>query len=79
MAERIAARPDQALKILAHEELGLSETTFPDPWKAALSAMFSTAVGAFIPVIPFFFAAGWGPVIASFIISTLAHFGIGAA
>jgi VIT1/CCC1 family predicted Fe2+/Mn2+ transporter len=79
LASRIAAQPDQALKMLAHEELGLSETTFPNPWRAAISATLSTAAGAFIPVIPFFFAEGWGPVIASFVISTLAHFCIGAA
>jgi VIT1/CCC1 family predicted Fe2+/Mn2+ transporter len=79
LASRLAAQPDQALKMLAHEELGLSEATFPNPWKAAISATLSTATGAFIPIIPFFFGQGWGPVIASFVVSTLAHFGIGAA
>ncbi len=79
LASRLAAQPDQALKTLAQEELGLSETTFPNPWKAAISATLSTATGAFIPILPFFFAEGWGPVIASFFISTIAHFGIGAA
>jgi len=79
LASRIIAQPDQALKMLAHEELGLSETTFPNPWKAAISATLSTATGAFIPIIPFFFGEGWTPMIASFVISTLAHFGIGAA
>jgi VIT1/CCC1 family predicted Fe2+/Mn2+ transporter/rubrerythrin len=79
LADRLAAQPDQALKMLAHEELGLSAGAFPNPWTAAVSATLSTAVGAFIPILPFFFAQGWGPVIASFVISTLAHFGIGAA
>jgi vacuolar iron transporter family protein len=79
LASRIMAQPDQALRMLSHEELGLSETTFPNPWKAAISATLSTATGAFIPIIPFFFGEGWMPVIASFVISTLAHFGIGAA
>ena len=79
LASRLAAQPDQAVKLLAHEELGLSEGAFPNPWKAAISALLSTAVGAFIPIIPFFFGQGWSPVIASFVISTLAHFGIGAA
>jgi len=59
--------------MLAHEELGLSEGTFPNPWTAATSATLSTATGAFIPIIPFFFGEGWTPVIASFVISTLAH------
>jgi VIT1/CCC1 family predicted Fe2+/Mn2+ transporter len=39
----------------------------------------STAIGGFIPVIPFFFAVGMPAVIASFIISTLAHFAVGAS
>ena len=79
LASRLAAQPEHALKTLAHEELGLSEGAFPNPWTAAVSATLSTASGAFIPIIPFFFGEGWAPVIASFVISTLAHFGIGAA
>src|ERR1051326_60948 len=55
MARRLAEKPDQLLKTLAHEELGLSEKTFPNPWKSAASATISTALGAFIPVIPFVF------------------------
>ena len=40
---------------------------------------FSTAIGGFIPIIPFFFAVGMPAVIASFAISTLAHFVVGAS
>ena len=79
LAQRLAGQPEHALKVLAHEELGLSEGTFHSPWTAAISATLSTATGAFIPILPFFFGEGWTPVIASFVISTLAHFGIGAA
>ena len=39
----------------------------------------STAVGGFVPIIPFFFTVGMPAVIASFIISTIAHFAVGAA
>jgi VIT1/CCC1 family predicted Fe2+/Mn2+ transporter len=39
----------------------------------------STAIGGFIPIIPFFFTIGMPAVIASFIISTLAHFAVGAS
>ena len=39
----------------------------------------STAIGGFIPIIPFFFTVGMPAVIASFIISTLAHFVVGAS
>jgi predicted membrane protein (TIGR00267 family) len=46
---------------------------------SALSAAFSTAVGAFIPVIPFFFLRGYEAIIVSAIISLAAHFAVGAA
>src|SRR5262249_54498066 len=35
--------------------------------------------GGFIPIIPFFFTVGMPAVIASFVISTLAHFVVGAS
>src|SRR5437868_11551374 len=79
MAERIQKEPKQFLRTLVHEELGLSEETFPNPWRSTLSAAVSTAVGGFIPIIPFFFTVGMPAVIASFVISTIAHFVVGAS
>jgi VIT1/CCC1 family predicted Fe2+/Mn2+ transporter/rubrerythrin len=79
MAEKLAEQPEHFLKALVHEELGLSERAFPNPWRAAVSATLSTASGAFIPVIPFFFMSGTPALICSFIISTSAHFAVGAA
>jgi predicted membrane protein (TIGR00267 family) len=79
MAERLQNHPKQFLRTLVHEELGLSEETFPNPWRSTVSATVSTAIGGFIPVIPFFFTIGMPAVIASFIISTLAHFLVGAS
>ncbi|MGB8648203.1 MAG: VIT1/CCC1 transporter family protein [Anaerolineae bacterium] len=79
LAARLAAQPEQLLKTLAHEELGLSEQNFPRPWNAALSATIATGIGAIIPVLPFFFMQGTPAVIVSFVISTLAHFAVGAS
>jgi vacuolar iron transporter family protein len=79
MAERIHKEPKQFLRTLVHEELGLSEENFPNPWRSTVSAAVSTAIGGFIPIIPFFFTVGMPAVIASFIISTIAHFAVGAA
>ncbi len=79
MAERIQKEPKQFLKALVHEELGLSEAAFPNPWISTLSATVSTAIGGFIPIIPFFFTVGMPAVVASFIISTVAHFVVGAS
>jgi len=79
MAERLQKEPTQFLRTLVHEELGLNEDTFPNPWRSTVSASVSTAIGGFIPIIPFFFTVGMPAVIASFIISTIAHFVVGAA
>jgi vacuolar iron transporter family protein len=79
MAERLQKEPKQFLRTLVQEELGLSEETFPNPWRSTLSASVSTAIGGFIPIIPFFFTVGMPAVIASFIISTIAHFVVGAS
>ncbi len=79
MAERLQKDPKQFLRALVHEELGLAEETFPNPWRSTISAALSTAVGGFIPIIPFFFTVGMPAVIASFTISTIAHFVVGAS
>jgi VIT1/CCC1 family predicted Fe2+/Mn2+ transporter/rubrerythrin len=79
MAARLAEQPEQLLKTLAHEELGLSEKAFPKPWRAAVSATLSTAAGAFVPVLPFIFLSGTPALVWSFVISTLAHFAVGAS
>lgn len=79
MVARLADKPEEMLKILAHEELGLSERSFPNEWKSALSAAVSTALGAAIPVLPYLFASDLSALIASFVISTAAHFAVGAA
>src|SRR6187397_3068480 len=79
MAERLHKEPKQFLRTLVHEELGLNEDTFPNPWRSTLSATLSTAIGGFIPIIPFFFTVGMPAVVASFVISTVAHFVVGAS
>ncbi len=79
LVARIRERPDHFLKTLVQEELGLSETTFPNPWKACLSATLSTAVGGIIPVLPFFFTMGTPAVIWAAALSIVAHFLVGLA
>ena len=78
MAERLAEQPEQMVQAMAQSELGLSEHRFPNPWKSSASAAISTAIGAFIPIIPFFFMSGIEAVTAAFAISILAHFAVGA-
>jgi len=79
LVARIRERPEHFLQTLVQEELGLSETTFPNPWRACLSATASTAVGGLIPVLPFLFTRGTPAVLWAAALSILAHFGVGIA
>ncbi len=79
MVSRLQSDSKEFLKALVHEELGLSAESFPNPLRSTISATLSTAVGGAIPVIPFLFMHGMPAVIASFVISTLAHFAVGAS
>ena len=78
MAERLAEQPEQLVQAMAQSELGLSQQHFGKPWTSAASAAISTAIGAFIPIIPFFFMTGVSAVIAAFTVSIIAHFAVGA-
>jgi VIT1/CCC1 family predicted Fe2+/Mn2+ transporter len=75
----IAKDKDQLIRALARERLNTTEEGLRKPTVAAVSGALSTAVGAFIPVIPFFFLTGFPAVIVAAIISLLAHFAVGAA
>lgn len=79
MVERMAAKPEQFLKTLAHEELGLAEERLPDPNLAAVVGTVSTALGALVPVFPFFFLVGTTGIIVSAVVSIAAHFAVGAS
>jgi vacuolar iron transporter family protein len=79
MVNHIASDPEQLLRALASERLGHSEETLSNPLVSAFSGAMSTAVGAAIPIIPFFFLSGLDAVIAAAIVSLAAHFAVGAA
>lgn len=79
MVSHIATDPEQLLRALASERLGTNEEALSNPIVSASSGALSTAVGAIIPVIPFFFLQGIPAVIAAGIVSLIAHFAVGAA
>jgi VIT1/CCC1 family predicted Fe2+/Mn2+ transporter/rubrerythrin len=79
LARKLAETPEEFLKVKGAEELGLSEMSFPSPWNSMASGGISTALGAFVPLIPFFFTGGMKAIVISFIISLVAHFLVGAA
>ena len=79
IADFLAAEPEQFLKTMAAEKLNLTKDGLSNPITSAISGSLSTAVGAFIPIIPFFFMHGIPAVIAAAIVSLIAHFAVGAA
>ncbi len=80
LAERLIQDPAQALDTLAREELGIDpEALGGSAWEAAISSFCLFALGAIVPVLPFFFLAGHLAVEASLAASALALYGIGAA
>jgi VIT1/CCC1 family predicted Fe2+/Mn2+ transporter/rubrerythrin len=79
MVNHIANDPEQLLRALAAERLGTSEEALANPIVSASSGALSTAVGAIIPVIPFFFMQGTAAIVAAAIVSLAAHFAVGAA
>jgi vacuolar iron transporter family protein len=80
LARRVVASPTTALDTLARDELGIDpEELGGSAWEAALTSFVLFALGAIIPVAPFFFLSGLVAVAVSVGLSALALFGIGAA
>lgn len=79
LAAKLAQNPEALLDVLAMEELGIKANATNHPLEAALAAGISTALGAIVPVLPFFWLQGSQAVIVAAIVSLVAHFLVGAA
>ncbi len=79
IADRLAGDPEQLLKAMSQEELGLSEDGEGNPWSSAGIGALSTFVGGILPLTPFFFMSGIAAIVAAAIVSIVAHFAVGAA
>jgi VIT1/CCC1 family predicted Fe2+/Mn2+ transporter/rubrerythrin len=79
VVERIAEDPEKLFAAIAIEEFGSADAERGDAVQAALAGGISTAVGAMVPVIPFFFLSGTAGVIVAASVSLVAHFAVGAA
>jgi VIT1/CCC1 family predicted Fe2+/Mn2+ transporter len=79
VVEHIAKNPEQMLRALAAERLNSTEDALSNPMTSAFSGALSTAVGAFVPIVPFFFLSGYPAVMVSAAVSLAAHFAVGAA
>lgn len=80
MAADIIKDKDRAHEVLIKEELGINaEDLKGSAMEAAITSFILFAVGAIIPVIPFFFTGGTSAIIFSAAFSAIGLFIIGAA
>jgi vacuolar iron transporter family protein len=78
VSQALLAHPEQALDVLAREELGLNPDDLGSPWQAAATSFATFAVGAAVPLIPFLSGlTGSRGVITAVLITLLALFGVG--
>jgi VIT1/CCC1 family predicted Fe2+/Mn2+ transporter len=78
IATQVMADPERMLAEQVQEELGISESA-TSPLREGWITGLATAVGALIPVMPFFFLDGPTAVIVAFVIAMLSHWLVGAA
>ncbi|MBM4410437.1 MAG: rubrerythrin family protein [Chloroflexi bacterium] len=79
LANVLLKDPEHALATLAREELGIVPEDLGSPWSAAIASFGLFALGAIIPVVPFFFGQGTIYIAASAVASGLGLFTLGAA
>ncbi|OWY23131.1 rubrerythrin family protein [Sphingobacteriales bacterium UPWRP_1] len=80
MAHEVMQNKDQAHQVLVKEELGINaEDLKGSAMEAAITSFVLFAVGAIIPVIPFFMLGGIKAILLSALLSAIGLFGIGAA
>ena len=79
MAIAVMADPEVALEVHAREELGVDPQEVGNPVAAAVSSFFAFAVGASIPLVPWFFTEGNAGVIWSVVLGLIAAAAVGIA
>jgi VIT1/CCC1 family predicted Fe2+/Mn2+ transporter len=78
IATQVMSDPEKMLAEQVQEELGISESA-TSPFREAWITGVATAIGALIPVLPFFMFAGRTAAIVAFAIAMLSHWLVGAA
>jgi VIT1/CCC1 family predicted Fe2+/Mn2+ transporter len=79
MASQVMADPDRALEVHAREELGVNPGSLGSPVSAALSSFWTFALGALIPLVPWFFGHGGGMAVISVVLAGVAALVVGGA
>ncbi len=79
LAGEMMRTPELALETHAREELGVDPASLGNPYQAAGASAGSFAVGALVPLMPWFFATGAAAVMVSLVLGAIAAVLIGIA
>lgn len=79
MARNAMATPELALETHAREEIGVDPDSLGSPHLAAIASFLAFAVGAVLPLLPWFWSEGSGAVTASVVLGALGAFAVGLA
>jgi VIT1/CCC1 family predicted Fe2+/Mn2+ transporter len=77
VATALSRDPELALEVHSREELGVNPGSIGSPPKAAASSFVSFAVGAIVPLLPWFFVSGTTAVLVSIILGATASLAVG--
>jgi vacuolar iron transporter family protein len=77
VATALSKDPELALEVHSREELGVNPGSIGSPPAAAASSFVSFAVGAIVPLLPWFFSGGTSAVLASIILGAIASIAVG--
>jgi VIT1/CCC1 family predicted Fe2+/Mn2+ transporter len=72
VAEAVMREPATALNVHAREELGVTPDMLPNPWLVALLSFAAFAIGAALPVLPWFIGSGDAALAASLVVGVVA-------
>jgi len=78
VAEAMMSDPDTALEAHAREELGIDPNQLGSPRDAAVSSFLAFSLGASVPLVPWFVAAGTVAIVASLVLGVIAAVVVGA-
>ena len=77
LAEAMMADPDLALEAHAREELGIDPGSLGSPVAASASSLVAFAIGALVPLLPWFAGSGTAAVVASLSLAVVAAVAVG--